>query len=375
MKHGAQRAAAVILIVLAALAGGCKDRTVRFDHLETLPGFEIELPKGMAAKRADHAGGGQIMEARPSMVLMLAWSNGRVSQDDLPTFARTTMETLAAELGVGTTDELPFEIAAPDYGMAMAARTDKGADLLMTTVQCDRANVTVWIMSMVPGDRAAALRFHERFRSTLRCRDDVAPLSPAAALPSVTMGDDLGYVPGSDPPMYVSTRGPRWTITIGDTSIKAVMARPDMVARMFAGFGLTITSQEPVTYGGHGDWTVRHLTGTLDGEEAHLTLALLQCAKDLTYMVVYADIFAFDETPSPSALDRVACPTSPVDPATLPTAAARFTAACDGGDAKACMVFALLIEEDPSLFPDHDSKELRARACELGIDGMCATDP
>jgi hypothetical protein len=77
------------------------------------------------------------------------------------------------------------------------------------------------------------------------------------------------------------------------------------------------------------------------------------------------------QTPDPAGLDRVSCPSAPVDVATLPTAASRYAAACEGGDGMACAIFAFHIDEEPALFPGHDPKALRARACSLGVAEVC----
>ena len=108
---------------------------------------------------------------------------------------------------------------------------------------------------------------------------------------------------------------------------------------------------------------------SIGGETGYMLAGVLTCGEAaFSVMHTKGDM----TTPDPAELQRVKCPTTRIDPATLPTVQSRFGKACDGGDAIACEVLAMLVDEEPKLLADQDAKKLRARACELGAKHLCA---
>lgn len=362
-----------IVLALACAATACRPGSlddIAFDRREALPGFDIALPRGKIVRERRATAAGEVLVQVRSAVAGVTWQAGRVRREDVGTFARTAMDALATAIGSKGADEVPLTLAAPDYGVELVALTDKHVYMVLSLVQCDHANVTVHLITMASNDRARALRFHARLRATLRCRQDGPPVGVAAGLPAFALADDIAYLPGSDPPSYYALTGERWYVTPGTRSGMSAFERPDVVARMFTGLGLTVTHQERLTASSPA-WLQLRLAVEIAGEKGEVLMGGLGCADESAFTVIYMNPLAFATPLDPEGLERVACPTAPVDASTLPAVQARFGAACDGGDAQACALLLGLLDEEPALLQDVDAATVKTRACALGVPDTC----
>jgi hypothetical protein len=360
---------ALALTLVAACGPGSLD-SIEFSQREALPGFDVMRPPGKFQREQRSPAVGQLLMQRRGAALMIGWQAGRVTTEDLPLFARTAMESIGVVTGGTAGETLPLTLPAPDYGVELVTPTDKGVFMVLTLLQCARANVTVSLMSIASSDRARAVRFHERLRSTVRCRQDGPPLGVAAGLPAFAIADHLAFLPGSDPPSYYGLTGERWYVTPGSGAQRRAFEQPGVVEKMFTGLGLNVVGREAIP-GDPPGWLRMRLAVLVDGERGEVLLGVLDCADSGGYTVVHMNPQAFAARLDPAELQRVSCPPSPVDAATLPTVPARFGAACDGGDAGACLRLAELADEEAALLPGLDAAQLRARACELGAQAAC----
>jgi hypothetical protein len=355
------------LALLAAACGPGSLDSIGFDRQESLPGFDLALPTGMREKRTTSDAGGEVALAGRSAMVMVSWKAGRVSAEELSTMARASLELIGQDHGGAAVEQRARTVAAPDYALDVLAPVGPRGVLVLTLVQCVHANVTVFAMTQASRDRGRALRFHDRLLATLRCRDDGAPLATDAGLPAFATGDDAGYLPGSEPPTFYSTRGEQWTISTVTTA--AAVADPELVAPLFRRIGLEVVDHRAVPYTGSAGWRITEVTARSEGDSFHLLFGVLPCP-GRHYQVIYANLLAID-APPPSALERVSCPTGPVAPSTLPRAAERLAAACDGDDGLACASLAILGGDEPRLLGGRDAGALLARACQLGVRDAC----
>lgn len=362
-------AAALALSVAAACGPGSLD-SIQFTKEESLPGFDVALPTGMTSKRSTSEISGELSLTGRGAMVVVSWRAGNVSTDEMKVMGSASMEMIGRQHGGGDVDELPVEVAAPDRGLRFLMPMRDHRSLVLTIIQCEKANVTVFAMSEAGNDRARALRFHQRFASTVRCRQDAAPLAIDADLPAFELADDGGYLHGSAPPVFYSTRGAQWTVVSVPDSGHGAPVPDDFVKTILTRIGLNIVEEHPVAYQGPAPWKLFEITADAGGEQLHMLHGLLPCADGKRYLVLYVDVTAPDR-PSPSAFDRVGCPTARVDPAALPSAVARFTAACKAGDGHACAYQAILGESEPALLGGADRDTLLARACELGVKDVC----
>lgn len=365
---------AVAALGLALGLAGCKPRKlddITFTRAESLPGFDVTWPAGKPTRSATAPGAGEILMRKYRAVLAVTWQAGHVPAADLPVFGRATLTALGAATGGRDVAQHDLAVAAPDYGTELVVPTDKHVILIVSLIQCVHANVTLSVMTMASDQPAAAQRFHDRFRSTVRCRQDGPVQVTGSGLPTFAPGDDAAYLPGSDPSTFLGLTGARWYITPGTRSQRAAYENPAAVKGMFAGFGLTVTDQRRLPGRGTGDWLTLDVTVDLDGEPGHVLVGLLACPADVSYGVIYMNTVELGVPLDPAELDRVSCPAAPVDPASLPAATTRFTAACDAGAGLACALLADLADEEPTLVTGQDQAALRARACQLGVTAAC----
>ncbi len=364
--------AAVLLVVALSLVGCKRTRLedLRFDKVESLPGFEVGLPAGKRLKAESTPAAGQVLYKAGAAVFVIGWQAGKATESDLPMFAKASIDALGAAMGDGASEQRPVPLPAPNYGIEMSLPTDKGVVLVLTLVQCVHSNVTVTLATMAARERPAAIAFHARMLATFRCREDGPPLVVASGLPDFDAGDAIAYLPSSDPPSYHDLAGARWVVTPATSSMRKAYQDPKVVAEMFNGLGMPIVDQERVAHG--ADWLVVRLTGLIDGERGKLLMGVLECKGDAAFFVLYMNPSAMDQAPDLGVLDRVRCPTTPVDPASVPTVPARFGALCDGGNGQACAVLAALATEEPTLLPGLDAAALLAKACKLGVAAACA---
>ncbi len=339
---------------------------VAFDQSESFPGFTIGLPAGERAKSERTPAAGGVIIKRAGTMVAVGWQAGRMRKEDLGPVAAA----LRAAIGAGGTGEVPegtdLVLAPPDYGMEFMLPTDKKVILAMSVVQCVKSNVTVTLATMAAPESERAKAFHARLVATLQCGDESSAMTRDLGLPAFDLGDAIAYLPGSDPPAYFSGDGARWYVTPGVTSMRAAFERPEALAAMMKGSGLEVVDQKQVS--APPDWLLKQLTLTIEGESSTMLAGVLTCGES-AFSVMYSrgDMGA----PDPAEVRRISCPTTNVDPATLPTVGDRIGGACEGGNAAACEVLAMIVDEEPKLLPDQDATKLRARACKLGATHLC----
>lgn len=369
------RALAVVLVATAL--AGCGRRSLddlRFDRRRDFPGFTLSLPRARPMREDSTPTAGQVVVRASGAVVAIGWQAGSISRADLPMMARSVAAGVGSATGAADTPATPLALAAPDYGFELALDTDKRVVLVMSVVQCVRANVTVTVSSMAARDRAVAVRLHQRLMATFACASDGPVQTTAAGLPAVELGDDLAYLPSSDPPTYVGIHGQRWYVTPGTRGQRAAYGNRDALRGMLAGLGLGVTAIEAVPPPA-GDWLAYRVTGTSDGQTEHFLVGLLGCG-DTTYAVFQSDPTTVAVAPATAeVLGRVRCPTAPVDAATLPTVRDRVGGACDRGDGLACATLAGLVDEEGALLPGLDAAALRAKACAAGVRDACPAPP
>lgn len=363
------------LALAASSSTGCRGSArledIEFTRAEALPGFDIRWPPGKPMRSNTTPAAGEILVRKGTAVLAASWQTGRVTREDLPTFGTATMSAIGTKIGAGDVGQTELTLPAPDYGLRIDSPTNKGAYMVMSMIQCVKANVTVSVLTMAGGTRDAALAFHERFRTTMTCKQDGVPMTTADGLPAFALDNNLAYLPGSDPPSYYSLTGERWHVTPGTMAQRRAFSEPDAIKKLFGSLGLVVTEQGRLPYSGAADWLALRLTVDVEGRTGYVLVGSLGCPAEASYTVVYMNPHALDTPVEASMLDRVSCPTTPVDAATLPTVAERFTAACEGGHGQACVVLADLAEEEQALLPGLDPAALRARACTLGVTDAC----
>lgn len=350
-------------------AAACKHNRIEdivFDQPETLPGFTVSLPAGKRLKSDATPAAGEIVVETGGAIVTVGWQAGTMPREDLPSIA-AAMWPLVGGKGDAPAETTELVLPAGNYGSESLTPTDKKVLLGMSIVQCATSNVTVLLATTASDDPGRARAFQQRLVATLQCGDEASALSTGAGLPKFTMDDTIGYLPGSDPPAYFSLAGARWYVTPGVPAMRAAFERPEVVAAMMSGLGLTLTEQSVVS--SSPAWLQVQAKIAVDGKPGFVLAGVLTCG-DAAYAVIHTrgDMVA----PDAAELQRVQCPDDAVDPATLPTVSDRFVRACDSGDAQACEVLAMLVEEEPTLLTGHDSAKLRARACELGARHLCA---
>ncbi|HWB79806.1 MAG TPA: hypothetical protein VG755_32805, partial [Nannocystaceae bacterium] len=235
-----------------------------------------------------------------------------------------------------------------------------------TVVQCVPSNVTVTLATMGAPERERAKAFNDKLLATLKCGDEASAMTPEIALPAFDQGDAIGYLPGSDPPAYFSKTGARWYVTPGIASMREAFERPEAIAAMMKGLGVEITEQKQLQ--GPSEWLLVQLKTAVDGETGYMLAGVLTCG-DAAFSVMHTKGDA--SLPDAAELQRVTCPTTRIDPATLPTVGDRLGKACEAGDATSCEALAMFATEEPKLLADQDPAKLRARACELGAKHLC----
>ncbi|MBX7081934.1 MAG: hypothetical protein K1X88_22200 [Nannocystaceae bacterium] len=356
-------------LVVAWLAwAACQRPTidgVAFDQPEALPGFTVSLPAGKRVKSEITPAGGEIAITLDGAVVSVAWLAGRLPQQELPAIGAAMQSAMGGTV-TAPPEQRTVELPAPDYGIELTVATDTGV-LRTTAVQCDVANVTVVLSTMAGKEPARSRAFHDRLLATLRCGEQRDAVPVDGALPDFAFEPTLAYLPGSDPPAFLSLSGARWFVTPGPASSRAPFGNPAVIRAMIEALGMRVLEQTmlPETPG----WQRAQLQVSVDGETGHMLMGQLTCG-DVSYWVLYtAGAMAL---PAPDELARVRCPASKVDPTQLPTVSAVFGGACDRGDAEACARLSLLVDEEPTLLKGHDTAALRARACSGGLTEFCA---
>jgi hypothetical protein len=357
--------ARVWILVLAAAAGSCRDRDRGFDlaQAEDLPGFHVAVPAGKPFKAERNAAAGELIYRERNAVLAISWQSGRVLEADLPQFADATARALGVVLDTTNVDRRHLQLVPPDYGFAVKFTKDD-VRLELTMVQCARSNVTVTLASVGRVDH------HARLVASLRCGTEAEAQSTAVGLPEFDHGDDVAYLPGSDPPAYYSVGGAGWIVTPGTSGVRKAVTNAAAVREMFGAMGIEVRSQERLPYAGPADWVHQELAVVIAGEPGTLLLGSLACPGGAEFMVLYAHDDP-GEKPAARHLERVRCPASPVDPTRLPTVQARLGAACDAGNGAVCVTLADLVEQEPALLAGLDAAALRERACKLGVADAC----
>lgn len=364
------------VLVVTALAG-CGRRSLddlRFDQRRDFPGFTLALPRVKPMREDVTPAAGEVVMRAGGAVLAIGWQAGTIARADLPMMARSVAAGVSSATGAADTPASPLALAEPDYGFELALDTDKGVTLVMSVVQCVRAKVTVTVSSMGAKDRAVATRLHHRLMSGFACAASGPVNTTAAGLPEVELGDDVAYLPGSDPPTFVGLHGARWYVTPGTRGQRAVYGDRDAIRGMFRGLGMEIATIDAIPPPTPGDWISYRVTATSAGEEGHFLVGLLSCAHDATYAVFQ---YAPETTGATTSADlgRIRCPSGPVDAATLPTVPARLGGACDRGDGLACATLASLVDEEGALLPGLDATALRGKACAAGLREACPGPP
>lgn len=340
---------------------------IAFDQTESLPGFTIGLPTGKRVKSEVAPAAGQVIIEHEGTVVTVGWQAGRMGKEELPTIAAGMQAVVASGMVTGTPEGTDVVVAEPNYGTEFVLPTDKKVFLAMSVIQCVESNVTVTLATMGAPERERAKAFNDRLVATLKCGDEASAMTPDTALPAFDQGDAIGYLPGSDPPAYFSKTGARWYVTPGVASMRKAFERPEAVAAMMKGLGLEILEHKELP--GPTEWLQVQLKTSVEGETGFMLAGVLTCGEAaFSVMHTKGDMTA----PDTADLQRVTCPTTRIDPATLPTVSARIGKACEAGDATACEVLAMLATEEPKLLADQDPAKLRARACELGAKHLCA---
>lgn len=348
-------------VLLASLCAGACDRdrseAIALDQTEALPGFTVSLPAGKRLKSDTTPAAGQIIVDSDGVVVTVGWQAGKMAKEDLPGIA-AAMRPLVGASGGAAAEARELALPGGNYGSESLTPTDKQVFLGMSVVQCVASNVTVSIATMASKDPEKARAFQQRLVATLQCGDESHALSTGSGLPRFTMDDAIAYLPGSDPPAYFSRTGARWYVTPGLPGVRAAFERPEALASMLGGLGLTLLERTALPAA--PEWLQVQAKVDVDGEAGYMLAGVLTCG-GAAYTVIH--IRGDMGVPDAAELLRVQCPDGPVDPATLPTVPDRFGRACDAGDAQACEVLAMLVVEEPALLTGHDPAKLRARAC------------
>lgn len=341
-----------------------KPEDISFDARESLPGFSVGLPEGERIKSDTTPVAGQLLIRRGNLVVTVGWQAGKMAKEELPMMAAGVQGAIGT-VGNGEIEKTDLVLAGSSYGTEFLLPTDKQVYLAMGVVQCMESNVTVTLAVMGVPDRDAARALLQRWVSTLQCGDAKSALTTDGGIPPFAMDESMGYLPGSDPPTFVSLVGSRWYVTPGVPGMRAAFEKPAAVAAMMSGLGVTVTEQTvlPPPPG----WLVVQLKVAIDGDAGAMLLGVLTCG-EAAYSVVH--ISGDLAIPDPKELERLKCG-DPVDATTLPTVSDRFGRACDDGNAQACATLAMLVDEEPKLLAGHDAAKLRARACELGLAAAC----
>ena len=360
------RTLACVLVIVATVPGCPRDRDRGFElaRTEQLPGFDVSVPGGEPFRAERTPASGELLYRRGGSVIAVGWQAGKILEADLPQFADATARALGAVISGADVDHRRLSLAAPDYGFTVKFAGKDGMRLEVSVIQCTKSNVTVTLGSV------GSIDHHERLVASLRCGTEAAAQSTAVGLPDFDQREDVGYLPGSDPPAYYSLTGDAWIITPGTSSARKAVTNQAAVREMFGAMGLEVRDVKPLAYTGKADWVQQELAVSIDGEPTTMLLGSLACGGGAEFMVIYASI-AGDTPALHGQLDRVRCPSGAVDPSGLPSVQGRFGAACDAGQGAACATLADLVEQEPALLTGLDAAALRAKACTLGVAEAC----